>query len=113
MQPSESLYAQKPEEPPAPVPTSAKSNLPAGPLLTSRFEYVENVQSSDLNSGSAGTNVLSHVAPPKSSSFFADFGMDSGFPRKYGSNSSKVQVSHVPTSFLSKKSRIATNYSTL
>jgi hypothetical protein len=36
--------------------------------------------------------MISHIAPPKSTSFFADFGMDSGFPKKAGSNSSKVRV---------------------
>ena len=98
MQPSESLYEQKPEEPPAPVPSTTNNNLLAGPSLTSRFEYVENVQSSELNSG--GSHVISHVAPPKSSSFFSDFGMDSGFPKKSGSSSSKVQVSHMPATFV-------------
>ncbi|KAI4314479.1 hypothetical protein L6164_027382 [Bauhinia variegata] len=89
--PSESLYDQKPQEPPpAPVSSSTNNNLTAGPSFPSRFEYVENVQSSELNSG--GAQVISHVTPPKSSSFFAEFGMDSGFPRKYASNSSKVQV---------------------
>lgn len=87
--PSESLYEQKPEEPPAPVPASA-NNMPAGPSPTSRFEYVENVQSSELNTG--GSHMISHVSPPKSSSFFADFGMDGGFPKKSGSSSSKVQI---------------------
>ncbi|KAF7829224.1 putative ADP-ribosylation factor GTPase-activating protein AGD8 [Senna tora] len=88
--PSESLYEQKPEEAPAPVSSSASNTLAAGPPLTSRFEYLENVQSSETNSG--GAHVVSHVSPPKSSSFFADFGMDSGFPKRSGSNSSKVQV---------------------
>lgn len=88
--PSESLYEQKPEDPPAPVSSSTNSSLLAGPPLTSRFEYADDVQSSDSNSG--GSHLISHVAPPKSSSFFADFGMDSGFPKNYGSNSSKVQV---------------------
>ncbi|KAK7361509.1 hypothetical protein VNO77_03577 [Canavalia gladiata] len=87
--PSESLYEQKPEEPPAPV-SSSTNNMPAGPSLTSRFEYVENVQSSELNSGVS--HVISHVAPPKSSSFFADFGMDGGFSKKSGPSSSKVQI---------------------
>jgi ADP-ribosylation factor GTPase-activating protein 2/3 len=32
-----------------------------------------------------------HVAPPKSSNFFAEFGMDSGHHKK-SSSSSKVQV---------------------
>jgi hypothetical protein len=36
--------------------------------------------------------MISHVAPPKSTSFFSDFGMDSGFSKKAGSNSSKVRV---------------------
>nr|XP_007156427.1 hypothetical protein PHAVU_003G285000g [Phaseolus vulgaris]ESW28421.1 hypothetical protein PHAVU_003G285000g [Phaseolus vulgaris] len=85
--PSESLYEQKPEEAPAPVPSST-NNMPSGPSPTSRFEYVENVQSSELNSG--GSHVMSHVSPPKSSSFFADFGMDGGFPKKSGPSSSKV-----------------------
>ncbi|QCD81919.1 probable ADP-ribosylation factor GTPase-activating protein AGD8 isoform X1 [Vigna unguiculata] len=86
---SESIYEQKPEETPAPVPSST-NNMPAGPSLTSRFEYVENVQSSELNTG--GSSVMSHVSPPKSSSFFADFGMDGGFPKKSGPSSSKVQI---------------------
>ncbi|XP_028802895.1 probable ADP-ribosylation factor GTPase-activating protein AGD8 [Neltuma alba] len=89
--PSESLYEQKPEEAPAPVPSSSSHALAAGPSLTSRFEYVENLQSSELNSA-GDSHVLSHVAAPKSSSFFADFGMDSGFPKRSGSNSSKMQI---------------------
>ncbi|XP_054823686.1 probable ADP-ribosylation factor GTPase-activating protein AGD8 [Prosopis cineraria] len=88
--PSESLYEQKPEEAPAPVSSSTSHALAAGPPLTSRFEYVENVQLSESNSG--GSHILNHVAPPKSSSFFADFGMDSGFPKRSGSNSSKIQI---------------------
>ncbi|KAF1873513.1 hypothetical protein Lal_00027551 [Lupinus albus] len=92
MQPSESLYEQKPEEPPAPVSSSANKNLPTGPSQPSRFGYVENVQSSDLNSRAGDTDVHGHVSLPKSSSFFADFGMDSGFPKKSMSDSSKVQI---------------------
>lgn len=91
--PSESLYEQKPEELPAPVSSSTitKNNLPSGPPLTSRFEYTEDVQSSELNSG--GSNVTGHVSVPKSSSsFFSDFGMDSGFQKKSGPSSSKVQI---------------------
>lgn len=88
--PSESLYEQKPEEPPAPVISKTTNNLSAKPSLTSRFEYVDNVQSSELNSG--GSNLVSHVSVPKSSSFFSDFGMDSGFPKKSGPSSSKVQI---------------------
>ncbi|KAL1332235.1 hypothetical protein HN51_061079 [Arachis hypogaea] len=87
--PSESLYEQKPEEPPAPVPLATNNNVLA-PSITSRFEYVENVQSSEVNSG--GSQVIGHVAPPKSSSFFSDFGMDSGFSKKSGPSSSKVQI---------------------
>ncbi|XP_044503229.1 probable ADP-ribosylation factor GTPase-activating protein AGD8 isoform X2 [Mangifera indica] len=85
---SESLYDQKPEEPTAPVATSNSNTLSAGSSFASRFEYVENVQSAELSSG--GPQVLGHVAPPKSSSFFADYGMDNGFQKK--SSSSKVQI---------------------
>lgn len=91
MQPNESLYDQKPEEPVAPVSTSSNSTPTAGSSFASRFEYVENVQSAETNS--SGAHVISHVSPPKSSSFFAEFGMDSGFPKKASSQSSKVQVS--------------------
>ncbi|KAL5862926.1 hypothetical protein ACOSQ3_000440 [Xanthoceras sorbifolium] len=80
------LYDQKPEEPVVPV-VSATSNTPSvGLSFTSRFEYVENVQSTEMSSG--GPQVLSHVAAPKPSSFFADYGMDNGFQKK---SSSKVQ----------------------
>lgn len=89
--PSENLYEQKPEEPVVPaVSTPASSTSVSSPSFGSRFEYVENVQSSDMTSGS--THVIGHVAPPKSSNFFAEFGMDSGFPKKASSNSSKSQV---------------------
>ncbi|KAI7996047.1 putative ADP-ribosylation factor GTPase-activating protein AGD8 [Camellia lanceoleosa] len=42
---SESLYDQKPEEPPVQVSTSTNSTPTAGSSLTSRFEYVDNFQS--------------------------------------------------------------------
>lgn len=87
--PSENLYDQKPEEPIIPV-SSTNSTPTTGLSFASRFEYVENVQSAE--NSSSGTHMISHVSPPKSSSFFAEFGMDSGFPKKAGSNSSKVQI---------------------
>ncbi|KAJ8774439.1 hypothetical protein K2173_016885 [Erythroxylum novogranatense] len=88
--PSEKLYDQKPEEP-APVAPSSSGNTPkAGASFTSRFEYVDSIQSAELIS--SGPQVISHVSPPKSSSFFAEFGMDSGFQKKGSSNSSKVQI---------------------
>ncbi|XP_040986198.1 probable ADP-ribosylation factor GTPase-activating protein AGD8 [Juglans microcarpa x Juglans regia] len=86
---SESLYDQKPEEPAIPV-SSTNSTPTAGSSFASRFEYLENVQSAE--NSSSGPHMISHVSPPKSSSFFTDFGMDSGFPKKAGSNSSKVQI---------------------
>lgn len=85
--PSESLYDQKPEEPVVSVVSSTSNTSSVGPSFTSRFEYVENVQSTEMGSG--GPQVLSHVAPPKSSSFFADYGMDNGYQKK---SSSKVQI---------------------
>ncbi|KAF8380700.1 hypothetical protein HHK36_028190 [Tetracentron sinense] len=88
--PSESLYDQKPEEPAPAVSTSANNTTTFGSSFPSRFEYVENVQSTETSSG--GIHVIGHVTPPKSSSFFAEFGMDSGFPKKSSSSSSKVQI---------------------
>ncbi|XP_039045940.1 probable ADP-ribosylation factor GTPase-activating protein AGD9 [Hibiscus syriacus] len=88
--PSENLYEQKPEEPVALVASSTNGVAPIGSSFPSRFEYVDNVQSNESNHG--GPQVLNHVAPPKSSSFFAEFGMDSGFQKKSSSNSSKVQI---------------------
>ncbi|KAJ8538717.1 hypothetical protein K7X08_030013 [Anisodus acutangulus] len=87
--PSESLYDQKPEEPPVQVSSSnSASNAPTGgSSFISRFEYTDNVQPSEISSG----RVLNHVSPPMSSNFFSDYGMDSGFTKK-SSNSSKVQI---------------------
>ncbi|KAK9067906.1 hypothetical protein SSX86_012017 [Deinandra increscens subsp. villosa] len=88
---SESLYEQKPEEPVVQVSTSTNGMVPsAATPHTSRFEYVDGSQTT-VETGPGGMNTLSHVAPPKSSSFFADYGMDSGFPKR-SSSSSKVQI---------------------
>ncbi|KAG6788636.1 hypothetical protein POTOM_004708 [Populus tomentosa] len=92
--PSENLYDQKPEEPALPVTSTTNNNnnnnnTKAGTSFASRFEYVDNVQPAEMISG--GPQVISHVSPPKSSSFFAEFGMESGFPKKGSSNYSKVQ----------------------
>ncbi|KAG4156391.1 hypothetical protein ERO13_D03G171600v2 [Gossypium hirsutum] len=88
--PSENLYDQKPEERVVPVASPTNNTAPVSSTFPSRFEYVDNDQSSESSSG--GPQILSHVAPPKSSSFFAEFGMDSGFQKKSSSNTSKVQV---------------------
>ncbi|THU56288.1 hypothetical protein C4D60_Mb11t15700 [Musa balbisiana] len=87
--PNESLYDQKPEEP-APVAVPANSNGTIGQSFPSRFEYMEDTPSIE---GTGGFEVINHVAPPKSSSFFQDFGMDGGFQKKSSSISSKVQGS--------------------
>ncbi|TYK31170.1 putative ADP-ribosylation factor GTPase-activating protein AGD9 [Cucumis melo var. makuwa] len=91
---SENLYDQKPEDPPTPVSSSITTNGTTASLLASRFEYVENAQSSDVSSN--GSPVFGHIAPPKSSSFFAEFGMDNNhsgvYSKKTGSNSTKIQV---------------------
>ncbi|XP_019156217.1 PREDICTED: probable ADP-ribosylation factor GTPase-activating protein AGD9 [Ipomoea nil] len=90
--PRESLYDQKPEEPPVQEPpvTANNTTTTAGSSFTSRFEYTENSQAAEENPG--GPRVLNHVAPPKAANFFAEYGMDSGFSKKTSSNSSKVQV---------------------
>ncbi|XP_063943231.1 probable ADP-ribosylation factor GTPase-activating protein AGD8 isoform X2 [Daucus carota subsp. sativus] len=87
--PNESLYDQKPEEAPAKVSTSKGSTPPVGPSFPSRFEYVDNIQTTDKGTG--GNQVVSHVTLPTSSSFFSDYGMDNGFQKKT-SSSSKVQI---------------------
>lgn len=87
--PNESLYEQKPEELPIPV-TSSNSANSTPRAIASRFEYIDIVQPEETSSG--GTGVLNHVPPSKSSSFFADYGMDNGFIKKTSSISSKVQV---------------------
>ncbi|KAL7594909.1 probable ADP-ribosylation factor GTPase-activating protein AGD8 [Lactuca sativa] len=91
---SESLYDQKPEEPVVQVSSTSASNNASSSALNmtpqiSRFEYVDSSES--VEAGPGGTNKLSHVAPPKSSSFFAEYGMESGFSKK-SSSSSKVQI---------------------
>ncbi|CAI0470984.1 unnamed protein product [Linum tenue] len=88
--PNESLYDQKPEELPLPVPLSSTGNPKTGASLTSRFKYVDNIQPSDMVPG--GQRVISHVSAPKSSNFFADLGMDSGFQKIGNSSSSRVQI---------------------
>ncbi|KAJ9537055.1 hypothetical protein OSB04_029788 [Centaurea solstitialis] len=86
---NESLYDQKPEEPVAQVSTSSSSTQPSATTpCSSRFEYVDNFH--DAESGPDSMNSISHVVPPKSASFFSDYGMDSGFMRK--SSSMKVQA---------------------
>ncbi|KAG0475978.1 hypothetical protein HPP92_012819 [Vanilla planifolia] len=86
---SESLYDQKPEEPPLVLTSSIRSAPTVDSSFSSRFEYVENPS---IESSSGGTQMMNHVSPPKSSSFFADFGIDSGFQKKSSSISSKVQA---------------------
>ena len=90
LQPNESLYEQKPEEPKPAVPAlTTTSTTKSGPSLHSRFEYVENEPSADSRTG--GSHVTGHVAPPKSSDFFQEYGMGNGFQKK-SSSASKTQV---------------------
>ncbi|XP_056865979.1 probable ADP-ribosylation factor GTPase-activating protein AGD9 isoform X2 [Raphanus sativus] len=90
--PKENLYDQKPEEPvpviPAASSTKTTSSSSAGSSFASRFEYFDEEQSG----GQSGTRVLTHVAPPKSSNFFNEYGMDTSFSKKPISSSSKTQV---------------------
>ncbi|CAN6302737.1 unnamed protein product [Urochloa humidicola] len=87
--PNESLYEQKPEEPKPVAPAlTTTSTIKSGPSH-SRFEYVENEASADSRSG--GSHVTGHVAPPKSSDFFQEYGMGNGFQKK-SSNASKTQI---------------------
>ncbi|XP_066376386.1 probable ADP-ribosylation factor GTPase-activating protein AGD9 [Miscanthus floridulus] len=90
---NESLYEQKPEEP-APVLPSlvTESTTTRSKHHTSRFEYVENTPAPKTGSSSEDNHMSGHVAPPKSSNFFAEFGMDSGYHKKSTSSSSNVQI---------------------
>lgn len=91
--PSDSLYKQKPEEPPVLISSAASSNSSTpivGSSFASRFEFTDSDQPTDVGSGSA--RVINHVTPPKSSNFFAEYGMESGIPKKGTANLSKVQV---------------------
>ncbi|KAJ4959046.1 hypothetical protein NE237_026157 [Protea cynaroides] len=87
--PNESLYDQKPEEPAPVVSTSANATPTFSSAFPSRFEYVENVQSAETSYG--GAHVINHVSPPKSSSFFSDYGMDNGFQKKTSSKNLQIQ----------------------
>ncbi|KZV37272.1 arf gtpase-activating protein [Dorcoceras hygrometricum] len=91
--PSDSLYEQKPEEPLDLISSAASSNGSTpmvGSSFASRFEFIDSDQPTDI--GSRGARVINHVLPPKSSNFFAEYGMESGLPKKGTSNSSKVPV---------------------
>ncbi|GMH26760.1 hypothetical protein Nepgr_028603 [Nepenthes gracilis] len=61
-----------------------------GSSFPSRFEYAKNVHSTERSCG--GPQTISHVVPPNPSSFFAEFGTDSGFPKRGNSKFSEVQV---------------------
>ncbi|KAI3790920.1 hypothetical protein L2E82_04352 [Cichorium intybus] len=89
----ESLYDQKPEEPIPQVSTSASSTQTqpqpsTTTSYTSRFEYVDDFEDAE---GPRSMNSTNHITTPKPSSFFAEYGMDTGFMRK--SSSMKVQGS--------------------
>ncbi|XP_038974850.1 probable ADP-ribosylation factor GTPase-activating protein AGD8 [Phoenix dactylifera] len=88
--PNDSLYNQKPEEPAPAIASLANSKTAHGPSFPSRFEYMENIPSAESSSGSA--QVIHHVAPPKSSNFFAEFEMESAFQKKSSSTSAKVEI---------------------
>ncbi|EAY92635.1 hypothetical protein OsI_14379 [Oryza sativa Indica Group] len=88
--PSESLYDQKPEEPKPAAPVMTTSTTKSGPSLHSRFEYVENEPAVDSRNG--GTQMTGHVAPPKSSNFFQEYGMDNGFQKKTSTAATKTQI---------------------
>jgi ADP-ribosylation factor GTPase-activating protein 2/3 len=94
LQPSESLYDQKPEEPKPAAPVMTTSTTKSGPSLHSRFEYVENEPAVDSRNG--GTQMTGHVAPPKSSNFFQEYGMDNGFQKKTSTAATKTQVNIEP-----------------
>ncbi|WVZ57742.1 hypothetical protein U9M48_008089 [Paspalum notatum var. saurae] len=90
--PNESLYDQKPEEPAPILPSVTESTTTRSKSHISRFEYLEDTPAARTGSSSEDNRMGGHVAPPKSSNFFAEFGMDSGYQKKSTSNSSKAQI---------------------
>nr|XP_027083238.1 probable ADP-ribosylation factor GTPase-activating protein AGD9 [Coffea arabica] len=89
-QPNESLYDQKPEEPPVLVPSSDSANSTPKSFAT-RFQYIDNPQPADNSSG--GARVHSRVSPLKSSNLFAEYEMDSCLSKETSSTMPKVQAS--------------------
>ncbi|EMS68520.1 putative ADP-ribosylation factor GTPase-activating protein AGD8 [Triticum urartu] len=89
---NESLYDQKPEEPKPALPTmtTTTSAAKSGPSSHSRFQYMENEPSTESKTG--GGNKTGHVAAPKTSDFFHEYGMDNGFQRKTSTAASKTQI---------------------
>ena len=51
---------------------------------------MENEPSADSRTG--GSHMTGHVAPPKSSDFFQEYGMGNGFQKKSSTATSKTQV---------------------
>lgn len=90
MQPNESLYDQKPEEPPVLVPSSDSANSTPKSFAT-RFQYIDNPQPADNSSG--GARVHSRVSPLKSSNLFAEYEMDSCLSKETSSTMPEVQAS--------------------
>lgn len=89
---NESLYDQKPEKSEPAVSSLANFTTTNGSSLNSRFEYVESMPTAETIA--EGSKVIGHVAPPKSSNFFAEFGMDGGYKKKLNSTSSNIEESN-------------------
>ncbi|GAA0183022.1 GTPase-activating protein [Lithospermum erythrorhizon] len=90
---SDCLYEQKPEEPLVQVTSSSSRNTPpvVPSSFSSRFEYNDNLGQAEMNG--LGPRSFTHVAPPKSSSFFGEYGMEPSYLKKTGSLPSfKVQI---------------------
>ncbi|CAH8264789.1 unnamed protein product [Arabidopsis lyrata] len=88
---SETLYDQKPEESLVIQVTSPASAKSARSSFSSRFDYADSVQNRE---DYMSPQVVSHVAPPKSSGFFEEeLEMNGGrFQKKPVTSSSKVQI---------------------
>ncbi|TVU44231.1 hypothetical protein EJB05_03667 [Eragrostis curvula] len=88
--PNESLYDQKPEEPKPAAPALTASAPKSTPSLHSRFEYLDDEPSANARTGGSNVTSTGHVAAPKSSDFFQEYGMGNGFQKK--SSTSKTQI---------------------
>ncbi|KAK3145441.1 hypothetical protein QOZ80_3BG0252900 [Eleusine coracana subsp. coracana] len=88
--PNESLYDQKPEEPKPAAPVLTASAPKSTPSSHSRFEYLDDEPSTNARTG--GISASGHVAAPKSSDFFQEYGMGNGFQKKSSTAASKTQI---------------------
>lgn len=95
MQPSESLYDQKPAEiPPEPVAAvpAVSGGVSQSAPRTSRFVYTDDAPPPSVSNSNSTSNTGHVAAPSTMGDFFAEFGPSSGARSSYSSGRAKIQV---------------------